>query len=63
MASQGVADDRAGMTLRTPSGRPASEASSARRSDESGDCDAGLRTTELPVASAAPTFHAVMISG
>ena len=29
----------------------------------SGDCDAGLSTTLFPVASAAPSFQAVMISG
>ena len=52
-----------GTTLRTPSGRPASAASSARRRAVSGDCEAGLSTTELPVARAAPSFQAVMISG
>ena len=45
-------------TLRTPSGSPASAASSARRSAVSGDWLAGLSTTELPVASAAPSFQA-----
>ena len=50
-------------TLRTPSGRPASAASSASRSAVSGDWLAGLSTTELPVASAAPSFQAVMIIG
>ena len=50
-------------TFSTPSGSPASAASSARRSALSGDCEAGLRTTLLPVASAAPSFQAVMISG
>ena len=38
-------------------------ASSARRSAVSGDCEAGFRTTVLPVASAAPSFQAVMMSG
>ena len=52
-----------GTTLRTPSGSPASAASSASRSAVSGDCDAGLSTTELPVASAGPSFQAVTISG
>ncbi len=50
-------------TLSTPSGSPASAASSARRRAVSGDCDAGFKTTLLPVASAAPSFQAVMISG
>ena len=52
-----------GTTLSTPSGSPASDASSASRSAVSGEADAGLRTTELPVDSAAPSFHAVTISG
>jgi hypothetical protein len=52
-----------GTTFRTPSGSPASAASSASRSAESGDCDAGFSTTEFPAASAGPTFQAVMISG
>ncbi len=52
-----------GTTLSTPSGRPASAASSASRRAVNGDCDAGLSTTVLPVASAAPSFQAVMISG
>ena len=50
-------------TLSTPSGSPASAASSASRRALSGDCEAGLRTTLLPVARAAPSFQAVMISG
>ena len=52
-----------GTTLRTPSGTPASAASSASASALSGDCSAGLSTTELPAASAGASFHAVMISG
>ena len=49
-----------GTTLSTPGGTPASSASSPRRSAVSGDCSAGLSTTELPAASAGPTFHAAM---
>ena len=52
-----------GTTLRTLAGRPASAASSASRRAVNGDWDAGFNTTELPVASAAPSFHAVMMSG
>ncbi len=52
-----------GTTFSTPSGRPDSAASSASRRAVSGDCEAGFRTTELPVARAAPIFQAVMISG
>ena len=50
-------------TWRTPSGMPASEASSARRIAVSGDCSAGFRTTLLPVASAGPTFQDAISSG
>ena len=46
-----------GTTWSTPSGMPASEASSARRSADSGDCSAGFSTTLLPVASAGASFH------
>ena len=52
-----------GTTLNTPSGMPASAASSARRSAVSGDFSEGFSTTELPAASAGPSFHAAMISG
>ena len=40
------------MTVNTPSGIPASSASSARRSAVSGVSSAGLSTTVLPAASA-----------
>ena len=50
-------------TLNTPSGRPASSASSARRSAVSGVCSAGLGTTVLPMASAGAVFHDVMAMG
>ena len=52
-----------GTTLKTPSGRPASVASSASRSAASGDCSAGLRTTLLPLASAGASFAAGISSG
>ena len=50
-------------TLRTPSGIPASSASSASRSAESGVSSAGFSTTVLPVASAGPSFQDEMLSG
>ena len=42
---------------------PAPAISSASFSALSGVCSAGLRTTQLPVASAGPTFHAAISSG
>ena len=50
-------------TLRTPSGMPASRASSARRSADSGVSSAGLSTTVLPQASDGPSFQLAMLSG
>jgi hypothetical protein len=50
-------------TFRTPSGTPASAASEASASAVRGDCSAGFKTTEFPVASAGASFQAVMISG
>ena len=50
-------------TWSTPSGMPASRASSARRRAVSGVISAGLTTMVLPVASAGPTFHEVMAMG
>ena len=50
-------------TLITPSGMPASSASSAKRSAESGVSSAGFSTTVLPAASAGPSFHAAIASG
>ena len=44
-------------TLRTPSGTPASLASSASRTVVSGVADAGLSTIEFPAASAGPIFQ------
>ena len=44
-------------TLSTPSGRPASCASSAKRSAESEVCSSGFSTTLLPAASAGGTFQ------
>ena len=52
-----------GTTWSTPSGTPASAASSARRSAVSGDCSAGFSTTLFPVASAGPTFQLAIRSG
>ena len=43
-------------TLKTPGGRPASRATSAISTAAIGVCSAGLRTTELPAASAAATI-------
>ena len=54
---------RPGMTLSTPAGSPASSANSPSFSAVSGDCSAGLRTTELPMARAGATFHIAMCSG
>jgi hypothetical protein len=52
-----------GTTLNTPSGRPASIASSATRSAVSGDFSEGLSTSELPDASTGPIFQDAMSSG
>ena len=52
-----------GTTFTTPSGMPASAMSPARRSAVSGVCSAGLSTTQLPAASAGPSFHAAISSG
>ncbi len=50
-------------TLSTPAGRPASSASSPRRSAVSGEYEAGLRIAVLPAASAGPTFQAAIMIG
>lgn len=50
-------------TLKTPSGRPASEASSASRSKVSDAISGGLTTMELPAAKAGAIFQAPIISG
>ncbi len=50
-------------TLRTPGGKPASCASSASRSADSGVCVAGFSITVLPQARAGAIFHAAWISG
>ena len=52
-----------GSTLNTPSGMPASAASSARRMAVRGDCSAGFRITELPAASAGEIFQQAISSG
>ena len=51
------------MTLKTPSGRPASVASRARVSVVSGVSSAGLMTTLHPAARAGSTFHTAICSG
>ncbi len=50
-------------TSNTPSGIPASSASSASRRAVSGVSSAGFTTMVLPVARAGPTFHEVMAAG
>ena len=50
-------------TLTTPKGRPASRASSAKRSAVSGVSSAGFRTTVLPHARAGPSFQLASMSG
>ncbi|MNJ69084.1 hypothetical protein D3C77_653910 [compost metagenome] len=47
----------------TPSGMPASWTSSAKRRAESEVSSAGLTTTVQPVASAAPSFQAMVCNG
>ena len=49
--------------LSTPSGSPASPASSASFSAVSGVCSAGFSTTEQPAASAGASFQAAISSG
>lgn len=51
------------MTLTTPSGRPASVAACAKRSEVNGVSSAGLRTIVLPAAIAGSTFQAAICSG
>ena len=50
-------------TLKTPSGTPASFASSASRSVVRGVAVAGLRTTLLPAARAGPIFQMAIMNG
>ncbi len=50
-------------TFTTPSGIPASRASSASRKAESGVSSAGLSTTVFPQASAGPSFQLAMFRG
>ena len=50
-------------TFITPAGSPASSASSPRRSTEQEACSAGLTTTALPAARAAPSLAQVMDKG
>jgi len=48
-------------TLSTPPGRPASRASSAKRSMPKGETSGGLATTALPAARAGPHFWPIPI--
>ena len=50
-------------TFTTPSGRPASSASSAKRRALSGVSSAGFSTTVLPAASAGASFQEAIVSG
>ena len=50
-------------TFNQPAGSPASVSSSARRSAESGVCDAGFSTTAQPAASAGATLCATRLNG
>ena len=52
-----------GTTLNTPSGRPASCVSSAKRSAVSGVSEAGLRTSVFPAASAGAIFQEASRNG
>jgi hypothetical protein len=58
-----VVSPRPGKTLSTPSGTPASRASSASRSTESGVCSAGFTMHEQPAASAGASFQAAISNG
>ncbi|MCY1303936.1 hypothetical protein D9M70_536680 [compost metagenome] len=58
-----VSAPKPGSTLNTPSGMPASLASWAMRMAVSGERSDGLRITELPQASAGPSFQLAMSSG
>ena len=50
-------------TFNTPGGSPASWASSAKQSADSGVNSAGFSTTVFPAASAGATFHETIRSG
>src|SRR5258708_28609731 len=52
-----------GRTLNTPSGMPASAASSPSRMAVRGDCSAGFRVTELPAARAGRVFPPAIHNG
>ena len=54
---------RPGTTFRTPRGKPASAATLARSSADSGVYSDGLSTTGQPAASAGATFHTAIRSG
>ena len=65
MAADGLAGGfaKAGQDVEHARGHPASAASSASRSAESGVCSAGFTTAEQPAASAGASFQAAMSSG
>ena len=50
-------------TLKTPGGKPASEAKSARSEHVSGAHSGGLRTAVQPAARAGPTFQVESMKG
>ena len=52
-----------GTTLNTPSGIPASMASSAILNADRGDCSAGLRIKLFPVANAGANFQHAISNG
>ena len=51
------------ITLKTPSGRPASRSSSAVQSDADGSFSDGLSTKQLPLAIAGAHIHMGTIAG
>ena len=52
-----------GTTLKTPSGIPASMASSATRNADKGDCSAGFRIKLFPAAKAGANFQQAINNG
>ena len=52
-----------GTTLNTPSGTPASMASSETFKAESGDCSAGFKIKLFPVANAGAIFQKAISNG
>ena len=62
-ASEIAAASRPVTTLRTPAGMPASCASAASASAESGVCSAGFTTCVQPAASAGPILRVTIATG